>query len=71
MSHVVAKEFKTVNRIMKVGMPVAPGDHLEPHDFDLMKKSGFISGPPAVQSAVQAVVEGPASGVVQPEPGDA
>lgn len=67
MSDVVTKEFKTVNRIMKVGMPVGPGDHLEPHSFEIMKKRGFIGGPPAVQTAVQA---GPAP-VVQPEPGDA
>lgn len=67
MSDVVTKEFKTVNRIMKVGMPVTPGDHLEPHDFQMMKKLGFIGGPPAVQTAVQAA----APKVAKPEPGDA
>jgi hypothetical protein len=55
--HLVKKEFKTVNRVMKVGMPVAPGDHLEPHDFASLLESGFI-GPKAVVSAVQAAPAG-------------
>lgn len=42
MGHVVAKEFKTVNRVMRVGTPVHPDEYLEPHSFDVMKARGFI-----------------------------
>lgn len=42
MTHVVAKEFKTVNRVMRVGTLTGPEDHIEPHDFAIMKERGFI-----------------------------
>jgi hypothetical protein len=73
MGHVVARPFKTVNRLMFPGAQVALGDHLEPHDFDILKKHGFVAEEPAPSPAAVRVATpaAPLKGPVLPGPGDA
>lgn len=77
MPHVVAKKFKTVNRVMEVGAPVEAGDHLEPHDFHIMKTRGFIAeasgrGDPMLTAAAAPVAASlPAKAPAPPVAGDA
>lgn len=44
MSHVVAKDFKSINRVFKAGDPIAPDD-IDPEtalSFEQWKAGGFI-----------------------------
>jgi len=65
MHYVVAKDFKSVNRVFSVGMPIKPDDVEGDISFDVWKERGFIEEASATFGilAAEKVVE-----PIQPNP---